>query len=50
MNNRVYHIKLSKDDRKPKCALCDNMSLFYCNMNDLYYCINHVVGHDENET
>lgn len=49
MNNRVYHIKLSEDDKKPKCTLCHKESLFYCNMNDLYYCHKHVVGHDENE-
>ena len=49
MINRIYHIKLSEDDKKPKCALCDKESLFYCNMNDIYYCQKHVVGHDENE-
>ena len=49
MISRTYHIKLSEDDKKPKCALCNKESLFYCNMNDLYYCQKHVVGHDENE-
>ncbi len=23
--------------------------IYYCTMNDEYYCINHVLGHDENE-
>ena len=49
MASKIYHIKLSDDDKKPKCALCDDFSIFYCNMNDLYYCENHIVGHDENE-
>ena len=49
MRSRIYHYKLSGDDKKPKCALCDQQSMFYCNMNDLYYCNIHVVGHDENE-
>ena len=49
MKSRNYHYKLSDDDKKPKCALCDQQSMFYCNMNDLYYCNIHVVGHDENE-
>ena len=38
MRSRIYHYKLSGDDKKPKCALCDQQSMFYCNMNDLYYC------------
>ncbi len=49
MTHNIIHIKLSVDDKKPKCALCDVKSLFYCNMNDLYYCEKHIVGHDENE-
>ena len=49
MKSRIYHYKLSTDDKKPKCALCEMESLFYCNMNDLYYCEKHIVGHDENE-
>ena len=49
MTSKIYHIKLSDDDKKPKCALCDQQSMFYRNMNDLYYCNIHVVGHDENE-
>ena len=49
MKSRNYHYMLSDDDTKPKCALCDQQSTFYCNMNDLYYCNIHVVGHDENE-
>ena len=49
MKSRIYHYKLSDDDTKPKCALCDQQSMFYCNMNDLYYCDVHIVGHDENE-
>ena len=50
MKNKNYHYKLSADDKKPKCALCDNGCSYYCNMNDLYYCEKHVVGHDENES
>ena len=49
MRSKNYHYKLSSDDHKPKCALCDDDSSYYCNMNDLYYCEKHVVGHDENE-
>ena len=49
MKSKIYHYRLSDEDNKPKCALCDEKSMFYCNMNDLYYCDSHVVGHDENE-
>ena len=48
--NKNYHYKLSDDDNKPKCALCDAACSYYCNMNDLYYCEKHVIGHDENES
>jgi len=41
--------KLSNEDIKPKCKECEKISEFYCNMNDQYYCLKHVVGHDENE-
>ena len=50
MKSKNYHYKLSDDDKKPKCALCDDICSYYCNMNDLYYCEKHVVGHDENES
>ena len=50
MKSQNYHYKLGNDDRKPKCALCDDDSAYYCNMNDLYYCEKHVIGHDENES
>ena len=50
MNSKNYHYKLSHDDPKPKCALCADFCSYYCNMNDLYYCEKHVVGHDENES
>ncbi len=50
MRSKNYHYKLSSDDHKPKCALCDNICAYYCNMNDLYYCEKHVIGHDENES
>ena len=50
MRSQNYHYKLGNDDRKPKCALCDDDSAYYCNMNDLYYCEKHVIGHDENES
>ena len=49
MINEQYHQKLSSDDKKPVCSLCSKESLYYCIMNDKYYCINHVLGHDENE-
>ena len=49
MTNNQYHHKLSLDDKKPICSLCNEESLYYCTMNDEYYCINHVLGHDENE-
>ena len=49
MTNNQYHHKLSSADKKPICSLCNEESLYYCIMNDEYYCINHVLGHDENE-
>jgi len=50
LRSQNYHYKLSSDDHKPKCALCDDDCVYYCNMNDLYYCEKHVIGHDENES
>ena len=47
--SKVYHAKLSEHDKKPPCKVCGENSLYYCNMNDQYFCIIHVVGHDENE-
>ena len=47
--SKNYHTKLSKHDEKPPCKTCGDNSEFYCNMNDEYFCIIHVVGHDENE-
>ena len=47
--SKVYHAKLSEHDEKPPCKVCGENSLYYCNMNDQYFCVNHVVGHDENE-
>ena len=47
--SKIYHIKLSDQDKKPPCKMCANESLFYCNMNDSYFCTAHVVGHDDNE-
>lgn len=47
--SRIYHTKLSAHDEKPPCEECGENSSFYCNMNDQYFCIVHVVGHDENE-
>ena len=47
---KIYHMKLSEEDSKPPCKTCGSESLFYCNMNDAYYCHTHVVGHDENES
>ncbi len=47
--SRIYHHRLSIQDRRPPCRTCRGASAFYCNMNDAYYCEAHVVGHDENE-
>ena len=47
--SKIYHMKLSEHDKKPPCKSCGEDSLFYCNMNDAYYCGTHVIGHDENE-
>ncbi len=46
---KIYHTKLSPEDEKPPCKECGEDSLFYCNMNDQYFCNIHVVGHDKNE-
>ena len=46
---RIYHSKLSEQDYKPICQICDQESSYYCNMNDQYFCTIHIVGHDENE-
>ena len=47
--SKIYHTKLSEQDEKPPCKECGENSLYYCNMNDQYFCTIHVVGHDENE-
>jgi hypothetical protein len=47
--SKIYHIKLLEHDEKPLCSVCSDKSLYYCNMNDVYLCSVHVVGHDENE-
>jgi hypothetical protein len=47
--SKNYHTRLSEHDEKPPCRTCREKSEFYCNMNDEYFCIVHVVGHDENE-
>ncbi len=47
--SKIFHVKLSEHDQKPPCKACGEESLFYCNINDEYYCTIHVVGHDENE-
>ena len=49
VRSKVYHTKLSELDEKPPCKECGENSEYYCNMNDEYFCIIHVVGHDENE-
>ena len=48
-HTKIYHTKLSEQDEKPSCQVCGEESLYYCNMNDQYFCPIHVVGHDENE-
>ncbi len=47
--SKIYHHKLSEEDEKPPCDICGEKSLYYCNMNDGYFCTIHVVGHDKNE-
>ena len=47
--SKIYHTKLSDLDEKPPCKECGEDSLYYCNMNDQYFCNIHVVGHDKNE-
>jgi galactose-1-phosphate uridylyltransferase len=47
--SKMYHTKLSEEDEKPPCKECGESSLYYCNMNDQYFCKIHIVGHDENE-
>jgi hypothetical protein len=47
--SKIYHTKLSLEDEKPPCKECGESSLYYCNMNDQYFCNIHVVGHDKNE-
>jgi len=29
--------------------MCELNSMYYCNMNDQYFCETHVIGHDDNE-
>ena len=47
--SKIYHTKLSEHDERPMCQICGDVSEYYCNMNDQYFCITHVVGHDDNE-
>ncbi len=47
--SRIYHTRLSEHDEKPPCTVCAESSLYYCNINDQYFCTLHIVGHDENE-
>jgi len=49
IRSKIYHTKLSEQDEKPPCKECGENSLYYCTMNDQYFCTIHVVGHDENE-
>ncbi len=49
VRSRIYHTKLSQHDEKLACGICGDNSEYYCNMNDQYFCMIHVVGHDENE-
>ena len=46
---RIYHTKLSEHDERPPCHICGDLSEYYCNMNDQYFCTSHIVGHDDNE-
>ena len=49
IRSKIYHTRLSEYDEKPPCNKCGDVSEYYCNMNDQYFCIIHVAGHDENE-
>jgi hypothetical protein len=49
IRSKIYHTKLSQYDEKPLCEICGEDSTYYCNVNDQYFCMIHVVGHDENE-
>ena len=46
---KIYHTKLSEHDEKPPCQQCGENSQYYCNINDQYFCMTHIVGHDPNE-
>lgn len=48
-HTKVFHVRLSGADVKPPCKTCGTESIYYCNMNDEYFCPTHIVGHDENE-
>ena len=50
IRSKIYHTRLSEHDEKPPCNKCGDISEYYCNMNDQYFCIIHVAGHDENES
>ena len=41
--SQILHVKLGENDNKPVCKICGEESLFYCNMNDEYFCITHIV-------
>ncbi len=47
--SKILHVKLSKEDQRPKCQSCEEKSDFYCNQNDAYFCKTHIIGHDNNE-
>ncbi len=47
--SRILHVRLSEEDQRPRCQVCEEKSEFYCNQNDVYLCAAHIVGHDENE-
>lgn len=56
---RICHTMLSDNDtghdcndagHKPLlCKACGRRATHYCNMNDEYFCMAHIVGHDDNE-
>lgn len=48
--SKIYHVRLSELDKRPACKSCGMRSEFYCNVNDEYYCMTHVIGHDDNES
>lgn len=48
-HRKIFHSKLPEDNMYIPCNTCKESAKYYCHMNDLYFCMKHIVGHDENE-